>query len=538
MRISMIPFLFFGLLLASCSTKSTPPPQTLRINIASDPTTIDPRKARNLTDVTACRMLFEGLTRVSQAGTTELAIAEAVDISEDRLTYTFHLKDTHWSNGEPVTSQDFADSWRDILDPQFPTDIAYQLYVIKNGKNVKAGEQTKDHLGIQTPDTQTLVVTLEQPTPYFLDICSMSSFLPVPAKMAKENPNWIFDPTTFVGNGPFTLKSWNRADQINVQKNNHYWDAASTNLQEIELFMVASDTEIRLYEDNKLDWAGSPLSTLPIDAIQSLKETNQLKVSPLSGTFFLRTNTFETLRGEKNPLSSVSFRKAIAYGIDREAIAKHILQGGQTAAYSLVPPEMGLLESGYFPSNPNREEILQLGLEELSLTRETLKPIELLFVASDRNTSIAQALQNQLQQTLYIPVELQAVESKVFFQRIKQKDFQLAVASWIADFNDPVNFLEVFKYQSSSTNNTSWENPKYIDLLNHSALCGDQDERKQILRQAEEILMDQMPIIPIFHFAMNFLQREGIEGIALSPIGQVDFRWAHIDLAQPSRNVR
>ena len=140
--------------------------------------------------------------------------------------------------------------------------------------------------------------------------------------------------------------------------------------------------------------------------------------------------------------------------------------------------------------------------------------------------SISQAIQKHWETALGISVQLEAVEAKVFFQKIRQKDYQLAAGSWIADFNDPINFLEVFKYKLGSTNNTLWENPKYIDLLDRSQLCRDQDERKELLRQAEEILMAEMPIIPIFHFAMNYLERDGVEDVALSPIGGLDFRWA------------
>ncbi len=535
MHYSKLFILAVGLLLSSCGKSPTVQSHALRINISEEPTTLDPRKARNLNDITACRMLFEGLTRISKTGSIELAIADTVEISEDRLEYVFHLKEASWSNGQPVTSYDFAESWKTILDPSFPTDIAYQLYVIENGKKVKSGERPMEALGIQTPDAQTLVVRLEQPTPYFLEICSMGSFLPVPEKIAAHNPNWSFVPATFVGNGPFILKSWTHNDQLRVEKSQTYWDAKSVNLKELELIMVTSDTEIRMFEDNKLDWAGSPLSTLPVDAVASLKKDNKLKVSPLSGTYFLRTNTSELLRDKKNPMSSANFRKALALSVDRDSIATHILQGGQTAARSLVPPDMGLFGEGYFAKNADPKPLLDLALQELSLTRETIEPVVITFIASDRNMSVAQAIQKQMETALGIPFQLEATESKVFFQKIKQKEFQLAVASWIADFNDPVNFLEVFKFKDGSTNNTSWENAKYIELLDQSAICGDQDERKQILRQAEEILMDQMPIIPIFHFAMNFLQRDGVEGIALSPIGQIDFRWTQMETAQPSR---
>lgn len=529
MRFSIVLMFIFSFVCTSCGKNSPSSSQVMRINLPADPATLDPRKARDLNAVTLCRMLFEGLTRISKEGQPEFAIADAVEISDDGLEYVFQLRETFWSNGDRVTSYDFAQSWKSILDPEFPTDIAYQLYVIQNAKNVKLGEMTFESLGVKTPNPSTLIVQLEQPTPYFLEVCSMASFMPVPQRVAFKNPDWVFDAKSFVGNGPFVLKQWKHNDEILIGKNEKYWDASNVHLQEVSLVMVSNESEIQMFEEGKLDWAGSPLSTLPIDAIKHLKETNQLKISPFSGTQLLRVNTSEKVQG--NILSLSQFRKALAYAIDRKSITEHLLQGGQTPARSLVPPEMGLCKEGYF-SDQNPElslNLLHASLEKMGIEKESLAPIILSFVGSDRNSSLAQAIQKQWQTVLGIEVVLEAVEPKVFYQKIKERDFQISIGSWVADFNDPVNFLEVFKYKEGSTNNTCWENAKYIELLNRSAICRDQDERKELLRTAEEILMDQMPIIPLFHYAMNFLQREGLSDMALSPIGQIDLRWARFD---------
>ncbi|MDE3045286.1 MAG: peptide ABC transporter substrate-binding protein [Verrucomicrobiota bacterium] len=488
--------------------------------------------------MTVCRMLFEGLSRISREGNTELALASSVEISDDRLEYTFHLRDALWSNGDPVTSEDFIRSWKTTLDPKFPTDIAYQLYLIKNAQKVKAGELSSEVLGVVAPDSKTLIVQLEQPTPYFLDVCSMPSYFPVPST-AEILPEWAMHETTFVGNGPFILKRWNHTDELDLEKNSQYLEASQISLEQIEFVMVSNDTELRMFEDGKLDWAGSPLSTIPVAAVKHLKETNELKVSPFSATYFYRINTQENAGGKKNPLSNASLRRALAITIDREAIVTHLLQGGQAPARSLVPPDLGLFGNGYFTDRDQEGQakaLLGQALQELGISH--LDPLVITFASSDRNLSISQAIQKQWEQALGIEVKLQAVESKAFFQGVKDRLFSIAAGSWIADFNDPVNFLEVFKFKESSTNNTGWQDANYIDLLERSAVCKNSSERKRLLREAEEILMDQMPIIPIFHFALNYLQREGIEGIALSPLGQIDFRWVHKQVADPSRSMR
>jgi oligopeptide transport system substrate-binding protein len=332
---------------------------------------------------------------------------------------------------------------------------------------------------------------------------------------------------------------WKHADELRVVKNGRYWQAEEVHLSAIELFMMSGDTEMRMFEEGKLDWAGSPLSTIPVDAVRALKSTDQLKVNPFSATYFYRANTAEQINEKKNPLSNALFRKALALCLNRKGITEHLLQGGQTPAKSLVPPEMGLSEQGYFRDDFREmaRSLLTDALLELDLTLANLEPIKISYSSSERNIAIAQAVQKQWEKGLGIRVELEAVEPKVFFQKISNKQYQLAAGSWTADFNDASNFLEVFKYKDASTNNTNWENPKYVDLLNRSALCRDFEERKELLREAEQILMEQMPIIPIFHFALNYLQCDRLEEVALSPLGQIDFRWAHLDPA-PSLEKR
>jgi oligopeptide transport system substrate-binding protein len=523
-------FLFF-LLFTGCQKTDLPSHRkqnTLRINIDSDPQTLDPRRARDLTSITLMHMFFEGLMRISKTGELEMALAEQVDRSDDGLQYTFHLRKSFWSNGDALTAYDFSESWRTILDPQFPTDISYQLYGIKNARKAKLGEISLDQLGIHTPDAHTLIVELEQPIPYFLQLVSLTSFFPVPYKIVNTNNNWCSSPESYVCNGPFVLHSWKHADQMTVNKNPRYWEAKEVHLSKIDLLMISGETEIQMFEQGKLDWAGSPLSTIPVDAVRSLKMSDKLRIHPFSATYFLRANTLPKIQGKKNPLCSTAFRQALAFSLNRQSIAVHILQGGQIPAKALVPPEMGLSPQGYFRDcdEERARSLLLDSLLELDSTLDQLGPIKISYCSGERNAIIAQAIQKQWEEGLKIKVELEAVEPKVFFQKISQKEFQLAAGSWTADFNDPINFLEVFKYKEASTNHTNWESAKYIDLLNQSALCRDNEERKRVLREAEQILMDQMPIIPIFHFALNYLQNESLEEVVLSPLGQIDFRWA------------
>lgn len=516
-----------SLCFVSCSKQQAPKTTCFRMNLGDDPSTLDPRKARDTNAVTLCRMLFEGLTRISKEGKPELAVADNLEISADGLEYIFHLRKSLWSNGDPVTSYDFAESWKCILHPDFPTDNAYHLYLIKNAKDVKQGKKSSEELGVQTPDSSTIIVRLEEATPYFLEVCATAPFLPVPRTITAVNSNWVYAPETFVGNGPFLLKTWNHTDEIRVAKNPQYWDVDQVYLEEVSMVMVTSDTEIQMFEEGKLDLAGALLSSLPIDAIEQLRESGQLKASPVSGTRFIRVNTSEKIGTKPNILSLIECRKALSCALDREAITKHLLHGTKTSSSCFVPPEMELCNNCFF-SNQHKnmaQLLMQSALETVKQTPDTLEPIVLSFVDIEMNRTLAQAIQQQWEESLGIRVTLQAVEWKVFLQKIREMDFQVVLGSWIADFNDPINFLEVFKFKDGGSNNTNWENAKYIELLNQSTICREQAERKKILRDAEAILMEEMPIIPLYHEAMNYLQRSDVQNLALSPIGQLDVRW-------------
>lgn len=523
-------FLLFVLVFTtfSCYKAERKPGQLLRINIQDEPQSLDPRKARDLSAVTIMHMLFEGLARTGKSGCPELALAKEMQVTDDGLTYTFSLRNAEWSDGAPVTSYDFAYSWKKQLDPLFPSDLAYQLFVIRGARKAKTGEAGADQIAIRVPDSKTLVVDLEVPIPYFLELLTFPAFFPVPQHIEKKNANWMQDFSTYISNGPFKLQLWEHSNRMQVVRNPFYWDAENVHLQGIEMVMVNADTELRMFQDRQLDWAGSPLSTLPPDAVAQFKQTKDFQVKPVTGTYFLRVNT-----EANSPLSHPLLRRALALAIDRQSITEHILQGGHQPAMALVPPAMGLSQNGYFNDADRHKaaDLLDLYCEREEISKKDLPPITLLYSAGERNHSIAMTLKQQIENSLGIRVELEAAERKLYFERLSKKQYQIATGSWFADFNDPINFLEVFKFKEGSSNNTGWENAKYVESLNQSLASSDLQERRKILREAEKILLDQMPIIPIFHFVLNYLQRPELEDISLSSIGQIDFRWCKISEA-------
>lgn len=502
--------------------------QVVHINIRDEPQTLDPRKARHLNSLSIVHMLFDGLTRASKEGNAELALASHIDISSDLKRYTFHLKEAFWTNGDPVLASDFAYAWKKMLSPDFPSDTVFLLYVIKNAKAAKEGKIALDAIGVHAIDEKTLIVELENPTPYFLELIGSAAFFPVNQQVDQQNPAWAQDASTYVGNGPFRLTAWKHQDELTVKKNETYWDASHVKIACLKLQMLNEETELKMFEKKELDWAGSPLSALPLDALQSLKNENQLKTKKGLGSYFIRTNT------EFFPLSHPSIRKAFALAINRRAIVDHVTQGNQIPATGLVPLCFGLQKQPYFLDGDVAEakRLFKEGLAVLNLTKEQLPEISYMYRMRESNHLIAQAIQQQWYEAFGIRVKLEALEAKVFFNRVSKQDYHLAYGDWVADFADPVNFLEVFKYKTGGSNNTFWENTQYADLLDRSSQLADPAQRFALLAQCELLLMQEMPVIPILYSNMLYLSQPGLKDVVLSSMGTIDFKWASFEASQ------
>jgi oligopeptide transport system substrate-binding protein len=463
-------------------------------------------------------MFFDGLTRMGGKAEPELALARSVEISADLKTYTFVISDASWSNGEAVLASDFVYAYRRALSPSFTSSYASQLYCIKNGRQIKEGTLPPDQLGVQAINDKTLVIQLEYPIPYFLKLLTMPIYFPVCEKTDRAFPHWMQKTEQFVCNGPFCPTSWQHASSLKVQKNGRYWDADHVGLQGVEFAMVEGNTELSLYEKKQLHWAGSPLSTLPVDALNDLRQKGVLRRQPILGTCFIRTNT------EKEALDNPLVRRALALAISRKDLTDYVLAGEQIPATGLVPPELFQEKRVYF-ADGKMEEAKAL-IAQVFTEQDSFPKLTLTYSANERNRQLAQALQDQWRKALGIEVALEGIEPKVYYDRIGKQDFDLALGSWMADFEDPINFLELFKHKTSGTNNTLWEDPTYRDLLSASFQSSSPEERLKLLAQSEAILIEQMPIIPLYHYTMLYLQDQQLEGVVISSLGGLDFKWA------------
>ncbi len=511
------------LVCVSCSSKTR---EALRMNIGGEPHTLDPRKARELQSMTLIKIFFEGLTRINPEEKAELAMAEKVDVSEDGKIYTFYLRKGVWNTGSQVTAHDFVYAWSKVLDPHFPSDQAFQMFVIKNGRACKEGKVLFEQVGIKALDDQTLEIELEHPIPYFLELTALPVYFPVPDKIDESHPHWDTDAQTLVGNGPFMITEWKHTDHLYAVKNPTYWDASHVKLKKIDFLMVNEDTELKMYERGELDWAGSPLSTLPVGAIKDLKQQGQLQVKPFLATYFFRTNV------ESEPFQHPLMRKAFALAIKRSEIVEHVTQGGQVPATGLLPPSLGVQQAPYFQDGDKAvaKATFEEALRTEGLTLETLPAISLMYIAGERNHLIAQTVQEQWRNALGVNVHLHAVERKVFYDRLTKRNFQLAAGSWTADFSDSMNFLEIFKFKAGGSNNTAWENLRYRELLDQALDVNDFQQRRKIFQECESILIQEMPIIPLFHYTLVYASKQNVKGVVLSHLGGLDFKWAYMEV--------
>ncbi len=507
------------------SRRKGPTDNVVRIASNSEAHTLDPRGARVLAASTTLNLMFEGLMRLDNDGELEPGVAESVEISPNRTTYTFHLRDSHWSNGDPVTAEDFMYAWKSMLEPNFPAPNAFQLYAIKNARQAKTGEASVDAVGVSAPDEKTLVVELDQPTPYFLELTAFHALFPVNQHIAKKHPSWAEgDFAHFTSNGPFQLDHWAHNDELTVVKNENYWDADAVKLSGVTLVIGDEHTALELFENNDLEWTGSPLSIIPPDAIASMTQQDTLEVAPAAGTHWLRVNV------DAKPFDNVKMRKALSLALDRQALVEHVIQGNQTPAMGVLPPNSRWHSPNYFEDHDvaSAKLLLRQALAEMGLTRDELPTMTLVYRNDERQHRLAQTLQQQWREVLGIMVELEAVENKLLYERLKNQDYQLANGSWFADFSDPYNFLAVFDAKDNGTNNTGWESKRYQQLLELSSLAADANKRKVLLLQAERLLMDESPVIPLFFYSMNFRRASQLRDVGLSDLGVLNFRNAEL----------
>ena len=485
--------------------------QELYIGIGTEPEGLDPHLVTGVTEHYVLLSLLEGLTTVHpRTLEIEPGVAERWEVSEDGLRYTFHLDPAaRWSNGDPVTSGDFLFSFERILTPALGAPYAYMLYSIKNAEAYNQGELSDfGAVGVKAPNPRTLTFELEAPTPYFLSLSTHYTWWPVhpPSVLAHGGmtdriSEWT-KPGNFVGNGPFALKTWRLNHSIEVEKNTYYRDADAVRLNGIHFLPISMDTEERAFRADQLHIT----STVPIPRIDWYREKapDRLHFDTYLGVYYYMLNT------AREPLDDPRVRKALAYSIDREALTEHVLKAGQQPAYHFTPPNTGgYTAEAKLPYDPDlaRELLAEAGFPGGA----GFPKLELLFNTSESHRTVAVAIQQMWQEELGIDISLYNQEWKVYLASRKERNFDIVRAAWIGDYVDPNTFLSLGT-SDNGNNHSNWGNERYDTLMREAALTQNPAARHALFQQAEAILMDEMPVIPIYFYVRSTLIDEAVRG--------------------------
>lgn len=486
--------------------------QVLHRSLGYEVVELDPQIVTGTAEAHVMGALFEGLVTEDPVDLHPVpGVAERWDISPDGLVYTFHLRaDAKWSNGEPVTASDFVESYRRMLTASLAADYANLLYILQGAEAYHKGAQ-KDfsQVGVTALDPRTLRLTLDHALPHFLAMLTQMSWMPVPvATIAKHGDayrrgnSWT-RPGRIVTNGAFTLKDWKTNEVIVVTKSPNYWDAKKVRLNEVRFYPIDSvDVEERAFRAGQLHVT----DFVPVGKVASYRRdsANLIRLDPYLGTYFYRLNI------NRPPLGDARIRRALAMAVDRQAIVDKVLHGGQAPAHFLTPPNTnGYTPTARIPTDfaAARELLKSAGYEG----GRGLPPIELLYNTSENHRIIAEAIQEMWRRELGAQVTLINQELKVTQASRRSGQFQILRGDWIGDYIDPATFLEVFR-SDSGNNYTGWSNPDYDAALFTAARTADPAARNALFQKAEAILLNDAPIIPIYHYTHIFLLQPSVKG--------------------------
>lgn len=540
----MSRFLFCGaavcaLLLSGCgkspnaavesANSASHPRKVLRYGNGSEPQDLDPQVVTGSPEHHLALTFFEGLVTADPQLNVKPGVAEKWEISDDGLVYTFHLRaNARWSNGDPITAEDFVESYHRMLTPKFAAAYSYMLWHVAGAEDFNKGK-LKDfsQTGFKALDPHTLQLTLRHRTPFLLHAMNHESWLPVPVSvikkfdgMERQSTPWT-RPENFVGNGPYVLKSWRPNQMIVAERSPTYWDREHVKIDEIDFYPVElADTEERMFRAGQLDITyEAPLSKI---SVYRREHPDQIRMDPYNGVYFYRFNV------QRKPFDDVRVRRAFALAIDRERIVRDVTRGGELPAYSVVPPNV----NGYTSQNTFHEDIA----EAQRLLAEAGYPggrgfpkVELLNNPLEKHEVIAEALQQMWRKNLGVEIAIHTEEWKVYMDSQHTRNFQFQRAGWIGDYVDPHAFLDLWE-TNGGNNDSNWGDPEYDRLLKSALTVKTEAERYAIYQRMEKILRDGMPVMPIFYYTYVRLVNPRVKGYVTTPID--DFPWKYADLAE------
>ncbi|MBM4149210.1 MAG: peptide ABC transporter substrate-binding protein [Lentisphaerae bacterium] len=506
-----------AVLSAGCGSRERPVDAASRQGVLllgnlSEPKDLDPHVITGVSEFNIVSALLEGLVAEGpQDLAPEPGAAESWSVSDDGTVYTFTLRQNGlWSNGDPVTSADFMFSFRRMLSPELGSPYAYMLFGAKNAEAYHKGSITNfADVGFEAPDSRTVRITLNAPIPYFLSLLAHHSWFPVHQPTIRAHgaettigTAWT-KPGSFVGNGPFVLKTWEPGNRIEVEVNDSYWDRARVKLNAIKFYPIGDHKiEERAFLAGQLHVTG----TVPLDRISYYSSTRPelLRLNPYLGVYYYLFNV------TKPPLNDVRVRRALSMSVNRGQIVRYVTKGGEDPAFCFTPPG-----AGKYSSSARLDEDAagaRALLASAGYPGGTNFPrIALLYNNSDAHARIAQSLRQMWTTQLGIDVELVNMEWKVYLDQTQSLKYDIARAGWIGDYADPNTFLDMW-VTGGGNNRTGWSNRQYDILVSQAAAEPNTEERTRRFQQAEAILLEESPVMPIYFYRSKSLVHQSVRG--------------------------
>lgn len=515
--------------------------ETLDISVcfASEPTTIDPALNTAIDGGIMLNHVFEGLMKWVDDGSGKAVLAPGTaknyDISDDKLVYTFHLREgVLWSDGEPVTAYDFEYAWKRLVDPNTAADYSYIADCVMNGPEI-----IYDHamdpadLGAVALDDTTFQVTLHTPIPYFEEIAAFPALFPVRKDIIEEfKDQWTFDPATFIGNGPYMVNKWVHNSYILLVKNPNYYDAEKIGPDSIS-FALMDDNNAKLtaFNSGELDFNEG----YPAGEVSALMDSGQLKINDSIGTYYACFNA------QKPPFDNALVREAFLLTIDRNFIVKQITKTGEIAAAAFIPPSIYdaggpgtcFREKGgdYYDISEEQHKANCDRARELMVRAgfpggKDFPMVEYLYNPGDTHRVIGEALQNMWETELGVTVTLKKQDWSSLFEAKAKGEFSIVRNGWFADYNDPITFLDMW-VTGGGNNDAKYKNPDYDALIREAKSSADYETRMELLHEAETILMNDCVVAPIYYYTNAYMVNEKIKGIYYAPLGFYFFDYCY-----------
>lgn len=485
---------------------------TLHRGNGAEPETLDIHKSSGIPEANIQRDLFEGLVTENEKGELVAGVAEKWQQNKEGTQWTFQLRKTaKWSDGSPVTANDFVYAMQRAVLPATASEYAFILWPIKNAQAISKGDNKElETLGVTATDTHTLTIDLEHPTPFLLGLLAHHMAYPLHKQSVEQGGDKWTRPNKLVSNGAYRLAAWTPQSKLKLVKNKHYHDAAHVNIDEVVYYPTEDQSAaLKRFRTGALDIT----EDVPSNQIAWVKENlpKNFHSSPYIGTYYIALNL------EKSPFkANKPLRKALSLAIDRQILTDKITKGGEIPAMGWVPTGMNHYHSQVMPeaklSQKERKALAKQYYQQAGYSKDKPLEVELLYNTSENHKKIAIALAAMWKQALGAKITLRNEEWKVYLNSRSQRQFELIRSGWIGDFNDASNFLDLFRSDIGTMNPSAWKNKQYDSLMQQAQAQADASKRAELMQQAERILLDEAALISIYHYTTQHLVSNKITG--------------------------